>query len=143
MIYTQILAGVLPASSNWFSKGGGMRCVVLVSLVVGLSGLGTGCSGDKSTPNFQAKLDAALAISDATARDTSLATVAEDAAAAAEPDIVKNAVSKISDATKRDKTAEGAALKLANKGKSAEAVEVARTINDATLRDRTLSKLTK
>jgi hypothetical protein len=124
-------------------QGGGMRSIVLVILAVGVSALGTGCSGDKAVPNYQAKLDAALAISDPTARDTALATVAEDAAAAAEPDIVKKAVSKISDPTKRDKTAESAASKLASKGMSAEAVEVARTINDPTLRDRTLSKLTK
>jgi hypothetical protein len=143
MIYTQVLAGATTGIVELVFQGGGMRCVVLGILVVGLSGLGTGCSRDKSAPNFQAKLDAALAISDATARDTALATVAEDAAAAAEPDIVKTAVSKISDATKKDKTADAAALKLASKGKSAEAVEVARMINDATLRDRTLSKLTK
>jgi hypothetical protein len=120
-----------------------MRSIILVILAAGVSALGMGCSGDKAAPNYQAKLDAALAISDPTARDTALATVAGDAAAAAEPDIVKQATSKIRDPDIRDKTAEGAALKLASKGKSAEAVEVARKINDPTLRDSTLSKLTK
>jgi hypothetical protein len=124
-------------------QGGGMRSIILVILAVGVSALGTGCSGDKAVPNYQAKLDAALAISDPTDRDTALATVAEDAAAAAEPDIVRKAVSETSVQKKRDKTAESAALMLASKGKSAEAVEVARMINDQTLRDRTLSKLTK
>jgi len=77
------------------------------------------------------------------AQDNALATVAENAAAAAEVDIAKKAVAKISHPVKKDKAAEGAALKLARAGKSAAAVEVAKMINDVRLRDNTLSKLTK
>jgi hypothetical protein len=120
-----------------------MRSLLWVILVVGVSGLGAGCSKDKPSPNFPARLDAALAITDGPTRDSALATVAEDAAAAGEADIVKKAVSKINDVPTRDKTAADAALKLAAAGKSAEAVEVAKMINDAPTRDRTLSKLTK
>jgi hypothetical protein len=120
-----------------------MRYLLWVILVVGVSGLGTGCSQDKPPPNFPAKLDAALAINDVPSRDKALASVAEDAAPAGEADIVKKAVSKISDVPTRDKTAADAALKLAAAGKSAEAVEVAKMISDVPTRDRTLSKLTK
>ncbi len=69
--------------------------------------------------------------------------VAESAAAAADVDIVKKAVSKIGDPPTRDRTAAAAALKLTSTGKSAEAVEVAKMINDEPLRDGTLSRLTK
>ncbi len=31
-----------------------MRCLLLVIVVLGVSGLDRGCSGDKSVPNFQA-----------------------------------------------------------------------------------------
>jgi hypothetical protein len=123
--------------------GGDMRSLLLTILVVLVSALSVGCSADRSPPDFQAQLDAALAINGPQARDNALATVAENAAAAAEVDIAKKAVAKISHPVKKDKAAEGAALKLARAGKSAAAVEVAKMINDVTLRDNTLSKLTK
>jgi hypothetical protein len=120
-----------------------MRSLLLVILIVAVSGLGAGCGRDKPVGDLQGKLDAALAINDVPTRDTALANVADSAAAAADAEIVKKAVSKINDVPTKDKAAASAALKLGSAGKSTEAAEVAKMINDVPLRDRTLSKLTK
>ena len=124
-----------------------MRSFLLLILLAILSGLGAGCSGDKPSPqpppNFQPRLDAALAIGDPTARDRALTSLAKDATEAGEVEIVKKAVDKISDPHTKDITADRAALKLSSMGKSAEAVEVAKMINDKALRDGLLSKLSK
>ena len=126
-----------------------MRLLPLVILVV--TGIATGCNGEKPADNpqakethkSQAKLDAALAIGDPSERDRALVGVAESAAAAGEPDIVKRALKNIGDPSNRDRVAESAALKLMKTDKAAGAVEVANTIGDPSLRDRTLSKLAK
>jgi hypothetical protein len=124
-----------------------MRSFLVVILLATLPGLGVGCGGDKTTspspPNFQVRLDAALAISDPSAKDRALTTLAKDATEAGEAEIVKKAVDKISDPQTKDMAADRAALKLSSMGKAADAVEVAKMINDQSLRDGLLSKLSK
>jgi hypothetical protein len=130
-----------------------MRLLSLVILIIGIAGITTGCNGEKPVDKTkakekplhktQAKLDAALAIGDPAQRDASLASVAESAAVAAEPDIVKQALKNIGDPARRDHSAEAAALKLMNTDQAAGAVGVANMIGDPSLRDRTLSKLAK
>jgi hypothetical protein len=124
-----------------------MRSCLWVILFATVPGLGVGCRTDKTAtqapPNFQVKLDAALAINDPSARDRALTGLAKDASEAGDIEIVKKAVEKIGDARTKDSTADRAALKLSSMGKAAEAVEVAKMINDQALRDGLLSKLSR
>jgi hypothetical protein len=118
--------------------------MLLTGLVVALAGP-SGCEGTRlgAGKALQARLDAALAVSDVYARDLALAQLSQDAALAGEADVVKKALGKISDINRKEVATEVAALKLAWVDRTAEAIEVAKTIRDSKRRDALLAKLDK
>ena len=99
-----------------------------------------GCSND-ANPNHQSRLDAATEMNNVTDRNTALAKVAIDAAAAGEGEVVKKAVSAITVEDKKMRTARDSALALAKAGQGNAAVEVAKMISQVTMRDDTLKKI--
>jgi hypothetical protein len=122
-----------------------MRALLFIGLAAVVAGL-LGCAGDKSAPaaaEFQAKLNGALAISDAPQRDAALANFAREAALAGHADVVKAALEKMSDRPTRDAAVEAAALTLLEAGLPAQANEVARLIEDGPMREGVLSILAK
>jgi hypothetical protein len=91
----------------------------------------------------QAKLEAALAHSDAAQRDAALAKVAHDAAVAGAGDVARAAVGKISDSGTRDAAAQAAAFALLEAGMPAAAKEVANLIEDGSMREDVLALMAK
>jgi hypothetical protein len=123
-----------------------MRQFILLAGLTTLLGGCVGC-GNKTavSPNspFRAKLDAALAINSSFERDKALVAVANDAAAGADADAVREALEGINSGFTKDSTAAECALKLAKVGKAAEATEIAKKINSSHTRDVTLAKLAR
>jgi len=89
------------------------------------------------------RLEAATAISGSNEKDSALATLARDAAAAGEATLVKQALGRISSSETRDRSCYEAALTLAKRGLRKAAVEVAKTIAGNSTRDRALTELAK
>lgn len=124
-------------------------CVVLSAIFGVVAGCRNG-SKDKAplaqkvkseaTP-LQGRLEAALAILDATNRDNTLVQLAEDAATSRDVEVTKSALKLINGATARDGAAAKCAVRLAELNRTSEATDVARMILDATTRDTTLAKI--
>ncbi len=105
-----------------------------------------GCDRHKpnqSTEDFEARLAAAMTITNTSSKDSALTTVAADAADFGAGDVVKKAVMGITSSGDRDSAAHDAALRLAKAGKRAAAREVAALITSSSTRDDTLNTLAK
>lgn len=113
-----------------------------VSLLLCLAVLLAGCDGSgkntKRERSLEERLDAALAITDANVRGSTLTVVAKDAAEAGNAEVVKKAVAGIPDTKVLDRAAQNCARKLADKGHHEAANEVAKMISDQKLRDNVL-----
>ena len=122
-----------------------MRAYNVAFVVAALVGSIFGCNNDKPLVSgaIKGRLDAALAITDMSKRSDALARVAEDAGAAGDVDVAKQAIDNITDVSKRSDTASAVALKLAEAGKTAEATEIAKKITDVSKRNAVLAKLAK
>jgi hypothetical protein len=119
-----------------------------ISLLLASSLLLAGCDGgsNKSATATRSPLDrleAALKISDARIRDSSLEKIAEDAydAGDGEFDVVRKAIAKIDDAKLQSEVATKIALKLRDRGQLRMATEVAELVSDKNARDALLAKL--
>lgn len=88
-----------------------------------------------------ARLQAALAISDTVKRDAALRAVADLAAQVGDAPTVRKAVLQIGNTVNKDAAADTSAMALAKAGKRAEAAEIARMMSNTTKRDDTLLKL--
>jgi hypothetical protein len=121
-----------------------MRMIPAV-VMLAWAGLMAGCDSSKPVASgpIGGRLDAALAITDLSKRNSALAKVAEDAGAAGDADTAKKSIEKITDLNVRNDAAAAAAFKLAEVGKHAEATEVAKKITDLNKKDSVLSKLAK
>lgn len=122
-----------------------MRQLLLFSLAATFLILLAGCDErpqelDYRGP-FRGKLEAALAISDINTRDTALANLAAEAAAARETEVVTRALAKISDLDTKDKSASTCVDILVQAGESHEATEVAKTIKGTSARDAALKRV--
>jgi hypothetical protein len=103
-------------------------------------------SGTKADPGKAAlsgRLEAALAISDPSKRDSALDRVAQEAAEGGDAEVTKKALAQINNPLVRDATAAACAAKLAAAGHFAAGAEVAKTIQNPTRRDEALEKLAK
>jgi hypothetical protein len=103
----------------------------------------TGRDGDGNGSKFAARVEAALAINDFALRNATLASLANDAAAAGDAEVVNSCLANINDFALRNTTAHSAAMSLARAGKMQAATDVAKSINDFNLRNRALSSLAK
>ena len=116
----------------------------LLSLVV-LLWLG-GCGKDTATPtpdvsNYEARLEAALEISNLSTRDEALSGLAIAAAEKGKGQTVLRAVQAISDLSTRDNVAARSAAKLADAGAEDAALQVAREISNLSTRDEALQTI--
>jgi predicted Ser/Thr protein kinase len=100
-----------------------------------------GKGGKVSRQSFRDRLEAASMMSDISARDKSLATVAKDAARAGEVEIVSDTLRQISDLTSQSRAALESVRLLAKRGLRRQAMEIAKDIGDVTVRDKALSEL--
>jgi hypothetical protein len=133
-----------------------------IALTVSVLTFGFGCGGSDTTngagtqstnksatkpssgeSKLASRLAAARAISFEDKRDTSLASLAKDAAEAGDGEIVKESLKEIRFLDLRNKTAAECALKLNELGHGAAAVEVANSINFVDKRDQVLEQLAK
>jgi hypothetical protein len=96
-----------------------------------------------SPEELKGRLDAALSMRNVADRNDALASVARDAAAAGDGDMVKRALGPINNTSRKDEAAAACALKLAEIGKSQVAVEVAKTIHNSPLQNETLGRIAK
>ncbi|HEU5122717.1 MAG TPA: protein kinase [Verrucomicrobiae bacterium] len=94
-----------------------------------------------SRAELSARLEAAKGIFGFSQKDSAMAAVARDAAAAGEAEIVKQALGQITGFSNRDDAARIAARRLAQNGHRTEALEIARTITAFSTRDATLREL--
>ncbi len=94
-----------------------------------------------SHDTLAARLEAASVITDPSAKNSSLAAVALDAAKAGEADVAKDSLRQIVDITERIQTAHEAARLLAKRGLRKQALEIAKAIEDVGVRDEALSEL--
>ena len=92
---------------------------------------------------LKGRLDAALAITDPSSKNVALKTIALDAAAANNSEVVKAALVKISEPSLKNATAASCALKLAAQGETKEATATAAIITDPSQRNDILSKIAK
>lgn len=120
-----------------------MLLVCLAPLVTLAAGCDFGKSVSGSSSPFQAKLEAAQAITNTSTRDVALAKVAEDAAAGGDAAVADKAVGKITNTSQHDTAAAAAALKLAAVGKPDEAKDLAKKIINTSARDDALAKIAK
>ena len=106
-----------------------------------------GCSDQRKpgAPHEQLKgrLTAALAINDMNQRDAALKSVAQDAAEAAEGEIVKRAVYEIHDLPMLDEVAYACALRLVERGQAQAAADTAKLMRDASKQNEVLSRIAK
>ncbi len=138
-------------SKNQKSNVAGLVVLVVIlmtlSLFVGCEGTVTVSDGDvassSSAIDFSGRLEAGMAITDNSVRDTALAELARDAASAGETSVVKNAIDAIGSIELHDSASAEAAGLLSANGKSAEASSVAKQIRDNSLRDKTLAVIAK
>jgi hypothetical protein len=114
----------------------------LVGLGCGNSG-GTGSRAENSEGSLASRFKAAKAITVQHERDTALAKLAEDAAVAGEPELVKKSVLEITAMPDRDAAAAASAVKLARAKREDAAVEVARLITDQAQRDTVLGAIAR
>ena len=91
--------------------------------------------------DLTARYEASRMISDFTVRNSILAEIGKDAAAAGNVSVSKQALAGISDFTLRNQARKAAALLLCDRGLRKDAVEISRLITDFTLRDETLKEL--
>jgi hypothetical protein len=106
-----------------------------------------GCS-DQSTSRatsdkFKGRLTAALAINDTSQRNDALKSVAQDAAEAAEGEIVKRAIYEINDSAMLDNVAYTCALKLVERGQAQAAADTAKLMHDTSRQNEVLSQIAK
>jgi len=94
-----------------------------------------------SRKDLSARFEAAKGIFAFSEKDSAMAAVARDAAAAGEAEIAKKALGQITGFSNRDDAARIAARRLAQNGHRAEALEIARTITAFSTRDATLREL--
>jgi len=94
-----------------------------------------------SDGGFADRLQAALTITDFTARDRALSSVASAAALAGDAQVTADALRRMTDFTAKDRTAHDAVQRLAAHGQRKQALQIAKTITDFTIRDQALSEL--
>jgi hypothetical protein len=92
---------------------------------------------------LKGRLDAALSVNNISRRDQALKAIAEDAASAAETELVKQVLEKFNNLSLKDETAVACALKLSAAGQYQSAVEVAKMINNLSKRDEVLQRIAK
>ena len=114
--------------------------VLVMSFVVGCS--------DQRTPRatseqLKGRLTAALAINDVNQRDAALKSVAQDAAEAAQGEIVTRAVYEINYSVTVDEVAYACALKLLERGQAQAAADVAKLMRTTSKQNEVLSRIAK
>jgi hypothetical protein len=115
----------------------------LVFAVLSLAGCGHQRTPHAIPEQLKGRLDAALAINDMNQRDAALKSVAQDAAEAAEGEIVKRAVYEIHDLPMMDKVAYACALRLVERGQAQAAADTAKLMRDASKQNEVLSRIAK
>ena len=115
--------------------------LVVFGVAVGLGGCGKPRPATDSASDFQARLDAALEISNMSTRDDALAALAVAAAEAGDGEVTLGAVQGISNMSTKDDAAARAAVQLSGTGQEKAAVEVARQISNLSTRDATLQAI--
>jgi Protein kinase domain/HlyD family secretion protein len=89
--------------------------------------------------SLEARLSAALAIMGMTERDSAMAALARDAAAAGEADLARSALQRISSMSARDEAVKDASLSLATQKRLPDALSLASTMQGMNERDTTLA----
>ena len=100
-----------------------------------------GAAGPAAAARYGSRLEAARAISNPFERDDALACLAEEAAGAAQPDVVQGCLGGLSNPFRRDEAASACTLALAQAGQGHAAVAVARKVSNPFERDEVLKDL--
>ena len=124
-----------------------MRTIVILAILAFVCGCGgqhsrhTTVETTHKDASFTGRLEAAKAIVHSTERDSSLASLAGEAAKAGEGDVAKQCVQEIVSQTVKDDAAFNAAVALAQAGKAEDAKAVADLIVHATRKDKAMAKI--
>ena len=94
-----------------------------------------------SSDTLADRLEAASMMTDFTAKDRALGSLAVDAAKAGNARVAKESVQKITDFSERSQVALETVRALAKRGLRKPALEIAKSITDFTIRDQALSEL--
>ena len=106
-----------------------------------------GCSEHRTShvtsEQLNGRLTAALAVNDMNQRDVALKSVAQDAAEAAQGEIVKRAVYEIHDAALMDQVTYDCALKLVERGQAQAAADAAKMLHDTSKANEVLGRIAR